>query len=104
MRPQSSATAMPMLHSLCRMMLVPSTEEFTVGKARKASTAARTKKGMKVSLVPDASSNFPFILARRVAMPVTSASSTEYTCGETCFDNTMCSAMRWRMTDMGCTS
>src|SRR5580704_13963670 len=60
-RPQSSATAMPMLHSLCRMMLVPSTEAFTVGKARRASTAARTKKGMKVSLVPLVSSNFAFI-------------------------------------------
>ena len=100
-RPQSSATAIPILHSWCNTMFVPSTEAFTVGNARSPSTAARTKKGMKVSLVPEASSNFAFIFARTAAMPETFTSSTEYTCGETCFESTMCSAIRWRITDMG---
>ena len=51
-KPHSSATAMPMLISRCRTMLVPSTDEFTVGNARSAFDAARTKNGMNVSFVP----------------------------------------------------
>ncbi len=50
-RPQSSATAMPMLISLCRMTFVPSSEAFSVGNERSPATAAFTKKGMNVSLV-----------------------------------------------------
>ena len=83
---------------------MPSTEELTVGNARKPSTAARTKKGMKVSFVPLDCSNLSLSFERTAAIPETLTSSTEYTCGETRFESTMCSAMRWRITDMGWTS
>jgi hypothetical protein len=72
-----------------------------VGKARRPSTAARTKNGMNVSFVPLDCSNLSFIFERSAAIPETFTSSTEYTCGETRFESTMCSAMRCRITDMG---
>ena len=50
-RPHSRATAMPILMSLWMTRFVPSSEAFSVGNARKPSTAAFTKKGIKVSLV-----------------------------------------------------
>src|SRR3954470_20090773 len=37
-------TATPILISLCMMMLVPSMDALTIGKARRASAQARTKK------------------------------------------------------------
>ena len=50
-RPQSSATAIPTLISLCKITLLPSSEAFSVGNARSPATAAFTKNGMNVSLV-----------------------------------------------------
>ena len=59
---------MPMLHSLCSTTFVPSTDEFTVGNARSASTAARMKNGMNVSLVPDCPLEFFLGFARSAAI------------------------------------
>ncbi len=44
-RPASSATAMPMLISLWKMMFVPSIDALASGKARSASQAARVMNG-----------------------------------------------------------
>ena len=75
-----------------------------MGKARRPATAALTKNGMKVSLVPLRFSNSSLAFARSAAILVMSISSTEYTCGETRLEATMCSPMRWRITLMGETS
>ena len=68
---------MPILISPCNTTFAPSTEAFTSGKARRASTQARTKKGMKVSLVSLRFSNSLLAAARSCAMCVMSASSIE---------------------------
>ena len=72
-----------------------------MGHLRMPCTAARAKKGVKVSLLPVACSNLVFILSRSYTMRVMSTSKTRWTCALARFDITMCSAIFLRMTDMG---
>ena len=75
-----------------------------MGHLRMPCTTARAKNGVKVSLLPVACSNLPFIFSRSLTMRVTSTSKTPCTCALVRFDSTMCSAIFLRMTDMGTTS
>ncbi len=68
---------MPTLISRCSTTVAASADALTVGNARKASTQARTKKGMKVSFVPYLVSNAAFERSRILAILVMSASSIE---------------------------
>ena len=85
-------------------MLSPSTDELTMGHLRRPCTTARAKNGVKVSLLPVACSNLPFIFSRSLTMRVTSTSKTPCTCALVRFDMIMCSAIFLRMVDMGTSS
>ena len=81
-------------------MLSPSTEALTTGTARSASTTAFRMKERKVSLAPARFVlrllGFSRIFATREKL----TSNTECTCADVRRLMTMCSAIRFRITDI----
>src|SRR5260370_17883390 len=83
------------------MMFDPSMEAFTIGYCRKAAAAARTTKGRNVRLNPYWAWNCPLIFSRSFATRVISTLCTVVTCAEVRLLKTMCSAIFWRIVDIG---
>src|ERR1051325_8429746 len=85
------------------MMLVPSMDALRIGYWRSAAQVARSTNGRNVSPKPYCWLNCAFTRSRILATLVISHLCTVVTCAEVCLLNTMCSAMRWRMMDIGST-
>ena len=69
---------MPMLHSLCSTMFVPSTDEFTVGKGAQRFDGGADEERHEGQLGAGLAARISLsILARSAAMPLMSTSSTE---------------------------
>src|SRR5258708_6218817 len=82
-------------------MLVPSMEALTMGYARRASAAARVTNDRYVSEKPLRAWNSALARSRARATLVMSTRWTVVTWAEVRLLRSMCSAMRWRMVDMG---
>ena len=95
--PEGSAVAIPILMSLRLMIVVPLTETLIIGKSLMAFTIASMKIGVNVMFSFSRFKKSPFTLFLQLTMFVTSASTYDVTCGATCTDITMCSAINLRM-------
>src|SRR5258708_13717037 len=84
-------------------MLVPSMEALTTGKARRASAAARVTNERYVSEKPWRAWNSALARSRARATLVMSTRWTVVTWAEVRLLMIMCSAIRWRMVDIGST-
>src|SRR5438132_9245385 len=83
-------------------MLSPSTLAFSTGKAARASIVAFTMNGRYVSLTPRCSNEWR-CSARRRSTRLMSISNTVVTWAEVRFETTMCSAVFFRIGDIGTT-
>ena len=83
-------------------MVSPSTDAFTTGTARSALTTAFKMNDRYVSFAP-ARSYSAFFASRTCATRPKFTSKTECTCAEVRRLAIMCSAIRFRITDIGTT-